>query len=101
MKLLGLTSQFAAILVLTSCSTFLDAENRSARQAPPVDFPDLVPLEELVGSGQLERIDPETQTVLEARVARLQARAARLKRSVIDPNARNRLSQKPAVPEPS
>lgn len=101
MKLMALPSFFLLIMVLTSCSALQDAEDRSSRQIRNTGFPDLVPIETIVGIGQLERADPQTQAVLEARVARLKARAARLKRSVIDPNSRNRLSQKPAVLEPS
>lgn len=83
------------------CSDFPDLEDSDTRAARAADFPDLATIESLTDSGTPSRIDPKTQAVFEARIASLRARASRLKRSVMDPNARNRLSQRPVVEEAS
>ncbi|MDX1785773.1 hypothetical protein [Roseovarius sp. ZX-A-9] len=93
MRLAPVTLSITMILVaaLSACSQFpeLDAVvSDDIRDAP---YPDLVPLDTLdirTGPG---RITPGTAQTVEARVARLKARAARLRRTVIDGDTRARM----------
>lgn len=89
------------VALLSACSQFPELDEDISREARRAPFPDLVPVEDLRAGLQTARITDETQTTLEARVAALRARAARLKRTVIDRNSRNRLEQRPVIPEPS
>lgn len=91
----------AFILMTAGCSTFPELDERETREDRAADFPELSPIESLTNSGTVSRIDPEDEVIFEARIANLKARAAKLKGSVIGPNARNRLSQTPVVAEAS
>lgn len=76
---------------LTACGEFpelKEAVDSDARRAP---YPDLVPLESITGNIPEKRITPETPEELDARVARLKARSARLNRSVIDSETHDRM----------
>ena len=101
MKPCALPLLIALYLGQAACTQFPEFDERETQETRTAAFPDLLPIESLTQSGAPSRIDPQTQAVLEARVSNLRARAARLKRSVMDPNARNRLSQRPVVAEPS
>ena len=93
MRLAPVALSLALILVaaLPACSQFpaLDAAvSDDVRDAP---YPDLVPLDTLdirTGPG---RITPGTAQTMEARIARLKARAARLRGTVIDRDTRTRM----------
>lgn len=86
---------------MSACAQFPELDDEISKEAKAAPYPDLVPVEELRAGLKTARITDQTQTSLEARVAALRVRAARLKRTVIDRNARNRLEQKPAVPDAS
>ena len=60
----------------------------TARYAP---YPDLVPLDGLQARIAETRIAPETVGDTETRIARLKARAARLRGTVIDSGTRQRM----------
>lgn len=97
MKSIALPLALALGLGVAGCTDFPEVEDRETPEGRAADFPDLAPIEVLTTPATPSRLDPQTQASLEARVANLRARAARLKRSVMDPDARNRLSQRPVV----
>lgn len=101
MKPLAVPLILAVCLAQAGCTEFPELDERETREARAADFPDLLPIESLSDPGKPSRIDAQTQAVLEARISNLRVRAAGLRKSVMDPNARNRLSQKPVVTEPS
>lgn len=100
MKSITVPLFFALGLGLTGCTPFPDLGDTETKGLGSRSFPSLKPLEDLKDDG-ISRIDLQSQPELEARIARLKTRAARLKRSVIDPEARNRLSQRPVVADSS
>jgi len=73
------------------CTQFpdLDASVTDAARAGP--YPDLVPLDGLQARLATSRIAPDTLPAIEARIARLRARAARLRGSVVDGATRARM----------
>ncbi|HEY9038771.1 MAG TPA: hypothetical protein VIN05_07500 [Roseovarius sp.] len=88
---LALITALAAVGLLPGCAQFpeLDATLTDEARRPP--YPDLVPL-----SGLQERIsgtntDPGTAPAIEARIAGLKTRAARLSGTVIDSDTRARM----------
>lgn len=97
MKLPSLAALILFVLVPMGCTQFPELDARETREARAADFPELLPVETLTISRDTTRIDANTRLTLEARIEALRARAALLRRTVIDPNARNRLSQQPAV----
>ncbi len=86
-------SIFASVLVwLASCAQFPDLDSALSENARTADYPNLVPVEVLQARVTETRISPETASGLQARVAALKARAARLRGSVIDSPTRERMS---------
>lgn len=91
------STAFVLAGAVSGCAQFpqLDARVSDTVRAQP--FPDLVPLDGLharLASGQ---ITPDTGPAVEARVAHLKARAARLRGAVIDAPTRARIEA--GVPE--
>lgn len=83
-----------AFATLAGCTQFPELDHTRPLAGDDVGFPALVPVEPLLAQATAGRIDPaRTQTGLEGRVARLQARAARLRGSVLSGSARQRLAQ--------
>lgn len=78
-----------AASLLTGCDPFPTFEvSESARAAA---YPDLVPVEEITGQVPAQAIAPETSSDLTKRAARLKARAARLRGSVVDAETQRRM----------
>lgn len=88
---LALVAALALGTALAGCSRFpeLDETVTAAARAQP--YPELVPLSGLQHRLDTPRITPETAPTLEARVERLNARAARLRGSVIDADTQARM----------
>ena len=77
---------------LSSCTQFPELDVSVPPSAEAARYPDLQPLDPLLArEGQLAQDNAQTEADLEARVAALQARAARLRRQVIDPATRARM----------
>ncbi|MEM7076438.1 MAG: hypothetical protein AAGA28_14710 [Pseudomonadota bacterium] len=83
----------------SGCADFPDLDERLSGESRSAKFPALLPIEDLTGTPGIAQIDDKLLPEFEARVAALQARAALLRRSVIDANDSNRLSQRPVVAE--
>ncbi len=73
---------------LSACSEFPELEDTVDSNAA---YPGLVPIESLTSQAPDPQIKPETAPDLETRVDRLKARAARLKRKVIDEETHARM----------
>jgi hypothetical protein len=87
----------AAILIAvvslgSGCTQFPDLDSAVTDTARDAPFPDLLPVEELNARLTEPRITAETASNLDGRVAALKARAAGLRRSVIDSPTRERMS---------
>lgn len=81
----------ALVAALPGCSDFPPLEESvgiTGREAP---YPDLVPVAELRAAVPAPGIEADTAGGIEARVARLRARAARLRRTVIDSRTEARM----------
>lgn len=79
--------------ILAGCSQFPALEDSVSPAAKNAPFPALVPVEDIQARAAPEAITPETLPGVEARVARLKARASRLRGSVLDRPSRERLAQ--------
>ncbi|WP_300058373.1 hypothetical protein [uncultured Roseobacter sp.] len=80
------------LITAAACVQFPEIDDATDEVARDADYPDLVPLDTIPASSvdaQTERED--TQATLEARVSGLQARAARLRGSVLSSDDRTRL----------
>ena len=84
------------IFGLASCATFPELDSPSSAAAKNADFPALVPLDPLLAEIGRTGVDPQdTVRTLEGRLARLSARAERLRGPVIDRASRARLAESP------
>ena len=84
----------ALILTLGACTQFPDLDRTITPAMEAAPDPELVPIEPLLAQATAGRVDPaETQDVLSARVARLRARAADLRGSVLTGAERQRLER--------
>lgn len=89
---LRVTSAIALVLVgLTGCSDFPDLGGAVAPGLERADYPRLVPVEPLLAQVDEVQITPETMAGIEGRVARLKARAARLRGRIVDTGTRERM----------
>ncbi|MEM6305765.1 MAG: hypothetical protein AAF744_13690 [Pseudomonadota bacterium] len=81
-------------LGLSSCTQFPELDRTITPELEAADFPDLVPVEPLLAQATAGQVNAEaTEAALIGRVARLRARAARLRGSVLSGRERQRLSQ--------
>ena len=81
-------------LGLAGCTELPDLNDRLQPGAARADYPALVPVEPLLARAEAsQQIDESTGPALEARVARLRARAAGLRGAVVDGASRNRIRQ--------
>lgn len=76
---------------LGGCAAFPDLNGTIPPEMERADFPRLVPVEPLLAGQPADRITPETETAMAARVAALKARASRLRRTVVDTGTRARM----------
>lgn len=81
------------ILALAGCTQFPELDSRTADIDPRAPFPALVPLEPLLAQAGDTRIDDESEARVAARVAALNARAERLRRTIIDSDTRDRMDR--------
>lgn len=83
-----------AFVAVTGCTQFPALDRIEPAQGTSDTYPDLVPVEPLLAQATAGRIDPvRTQAGIEGRVARLRARAARLRGSILSGRERQRLAQ--------
>ena len=93
MRLLALSCLVAATTTLAACSQFPELEEDAALGARNAPYPELVPAESLRAQVPAAQITDDSQSALDARIARLRSRAARLKGTVVDGGTRARMSQ--------
>ncbi|MEB8387433.1 hypothetical protein OO012_09355 [Rhodobacteraceae bacterium KMM 6894] len=77
---------------LTACTAFPQLESTISDDLKDAPYPDLVSLDTLNTSMAQSRVTDDTLAGVEARAARLRARAARLSGTVIDDPTRQRMS---------
>ena len=83
-----------ALLALSACTQFPALDRTVTPQLENAEFPSLKPIDPLLASAQAGRVDPvQTENALNGRVARLRARAARLRGSVLSGRERLRLAE--------
>lgn len=90
--------RLAALMILSlslaGCVQFPEIEEATGAAAEQADFPDLVPFDQLPQPIPTDQTgNAETQEQLEARVRRLEARAAALQGGVLSEEDRNRLEE--------
>ncbi len=79
------------ILPISGCTDFHELDGQISAQARAADFPSLLPLDQILSGAQDVQITPETTAGLSARLARLRARAARLRGPVLSRSDRQQL----------
>jgi len=79
------------VTIAFGCTRFPALDARISAQARAADFPRLLPMTQLMAGVSEAQIVDATSADLAARMARLRARAARLRGPVIDPASRARL----------
>ncbi len=83
-----------ALCALTACTQFPELDQTVSPDLENADFPALIPLDPiLAGTRTATRDNTQTQAALEARVANLRARAARIRGSVLTGRERQRLAE--------
>ncbi|WP_370401087.1 hypothetical protein [Sulfitobacter sp. JB4-11] len=82
------------ILAVGACTQFPELDRTVTPELATADFPALVPLDPILANAQVaQSANRQTEAVLEARVANLRARAARLRGSVLTGRERQRLAE--------
>lgn len=82
------------VLLQTACTQFPALDSSATPALLAADYPRLVPVDPLLARAQAGQVDQDrAQAGLIARVAALQARAARLRGSVLSGPEKQRLSQ--------
>lgn len=81
--------------LLAGCSDFPQLDDVISSSARSADYPALLPIDQLLGGANDTQITDANLANLKGRVAGLQARAARLRRPVID--ARTRAKMRAAI----
>lgn len=76
---------------LAACTEFPDLGSVVAPGLGSADYPKLVPVEPLLAQAQEVQITPDSMAGIEGRIARLKARAARLRGRVVDSGTRARM----------
>ena len=77
--------------LLAGCSDFPELDNAVSPTARKAGYPALLPIDQLIAGAQEVQITEETISGLQSRLARLNARAARLRGPVIDATTRARM----------
>lgn len=88
--------RFTALFTLTAtllvgCSDFPELDAAISPTARQAGYPSLVPMGQIITGAQEVQITPQSVASLQGRVGGLQARAANLRRPVIDSASRARL----------
>ncbi len=81
----------AVFAALAACTAFPELDGTLPPSADAADYPRLVPVEPLLEAAQEVQITETTQSGIEARVAALKARAARLRGPIVDSTTRARM----------
>jgi hypothetical protein len=89
-----------ALLALAGCATFPALDGTVPSHLEHAGYPRLVPVEPLLARAEAIEISDETEAGVAARVAALRARAARLRRTIVDQPTRTRLKRGVQVSEP-
>ncbi len=90
----ALFSLTVAALALTGCAQFPALERTITTELVNAPYPDLVPLAPILARAQEPGVDPaRANTGLDARVSALKGRAARLRGSIFEGPARQRLGE--------
>ncbi|MEL6419257.1 MAG: hypothetical protein AAFV87_04650 [Pseudomonadota bacterium] len=80
------------LAAISACTQFPELDDAVSEQAQAAPYPALVDLGPLVTEVRAGRTDPaEVETSVDARVAALRARAARLRGEVVDAETRRRM----------
>lgn len=87
-----ITLALALCAALAGCAAHPELDGTVSDEIRDASYPDLVPIETLAAQMQDNRITPEFGPAIELRVARLKARAARLRGLVIDRDTRARMA---------
>lgn len=80
-------------LLAAACTQFPVIEDRVGEDVRDAPYMDLVPVETLRAGVPATQVTDTDITAVEARIARLRARAARLSGAVVDSQTRARMSQ--------
>lgn len=88
--------RFATAFVLTAtmlagCSSFPELDDAISPAARAADYPTLKPIDQVINGAHDVQITEQSIATLQGRVNRLKARAARLRRPVIDATTRARM----------
>jgi len=78
-------------ITLAGCSNFPELDAAITPTARQAGYPSLMPLDQLIAGAEQVQITEQTLTTLQGRVNGLNARAARLRRPVIDSATRARM----------
>lgn len=85
---------WAGAALLAACTQFPALDRTITPELEAAQYPDLVPLGPVLASARSSGTEPEQATAaIDARVARLKARAARLRGSVLNGAERQRLEK--------
>ncbi|WP_246035996.1 hypothetical protein [Aliishimia ponticola] len=91
---------FALLILVSGCAQFPELDSAIPAEAEAAAYPDLVPLNGSFDPAAPIAAQEQTEAGLSARLARLQARAARLRGRVIDSGTRARMAKGVApIPE--
>ena len=83
-----------AVCLISACTQFPELDETVTPELEAADYPALIPLDPiLIRTHSAPRTNTQTEAVLEARVANLRARAARLRGSVLTGRERQRLAE--------
>lgn len=85
------TSFALTATLLAGCSDFPELDAAITPAARKAGYPSLVPLDQITSGAQEPQITEQTIATMQARVASLNARAARLQRPIIDSATRARM----------
>jgi len=77
--------------LLAGCSDFPQLDSAISPAARNAEYPSLVPISQIISGAADVQITEQTVSTLKGRISRLNARAARLRRPVIDNATRARL----------
>lgn len=82
------------IAALAACAQFPELDRTITPELQAADFPALVPIGPLIAGAQTDGVDAgQANAQIDARVAALRARAARMRGSVLTGRERQRLAQ--------
>lgn len=82
------------LTLLGACTQFPELDRNITPELAAADYPALVPMESILTRAQTVKVEPQqAAAALDARVAALKSRAARLRGSVLTGRERQRLAE--------